>query len=382
MPRRSLAFSLVDPHVHNPQREGVVTALSDMMSTAVCHLDADAGRLTYRGYDVVELATQGTFEETAWLLVRGELPDQAGLRSFRRAWHAAQRLTPLRRRVLRLAPGDADALTVLRAVIGALPFEEPAPDESLRLLACAPAVSAEWLRMAHGGAGRWGRDGVAHGFLRVATGREPAPALVRAFDGALTLRADNELNPGTFAARVAASTGSDLVSCVVAALGALAGPKHSGHTVAVARLLAAAGRDGVEAATMGSSRPAGFGHPVYRGEDPRTGVARALAQDAAQGSGQEALCNLALAVEEGVRAQTGLAPNVDFYLTVIFLVAGLPVTAFGAIFAMARMPGWIAHVMEQWQDPALIRPRAAWIGPAARPFHRSSPRARQARPAT
>jgi citrate synthase len=248
-------------------------------------------------------------------------------------------------------------------------------------------IAAEWLRMVRGGgAVRWGRDGVAAGFLRVATGQEPSAELVRAFDGALTLRADNELNPGTFAARVAASTGGDLVSCVVAALGALAGPRHSGHTVAVARLLAAAEQHGpaaaVQAALAHAPKPAGFGHPVYRGEDPRTPVARQLSKLAADNTGRRELHALAEAVEAEVQRRASLAANVDYYLTVIYLAGGLPVPAFGSVFAVARMPGWIAHILEQRQEPDLIRPRAVYVGQPGRRHPARAPRSPASRAVT
>lgn len=355
--------------------------------SAVCHLDADAGRLTYRGYDAGELALHATFEQTAWLLVRGELPSRSELASFRREWIAVQKPGPLSRKLLKLASPEGDALTVLRTVVGALPFEGTARDESLLLLARTPVIAAEWLRMVRGGGTvRWGRDGVAAGFLRVATGQEPPEELVRAFDGALTLRADNELNPGTFAARVAASTGSDLVSCVVSALGALAGPKHSGHTVAVARLLAEADQHGpaaaVQAALAQAPKPAGFGHPVYRGEDPRTPVARQLSAMAAAATGRRDLHALAEAVEGEVLRQASLAANVDYYLTVVYLAAGLPASAFGSVFAVARMPGWIAHILEQRQDPDLIRPRAVYVGQPGRRYPVRAPRSPASRTAT
>lgn len=369
-----------------PQPDTSLPAPAGLTRTAVCHLDAEAGRLTYRGYDVAELAVHATFEETAWLLTRGALPTRADLRDFRKAWVADQKPSPLDRKLLKIAPPGTDALTVLRAVIAALPFTPPAPDEAVRLMARTAAVVAEWLRLGRAGAPvRWGRDGVAAGFLRVATGREPAAELVRAFDGTLTLRADNELNPGTFAARVAASTGSDLVSCVVAALGALAGPRHSGHTVAVATLLEAAAKLGATAASAAalerSPKPAGFGHPVYRGMDPRTPVARELARAAARASGRDDLFAVAEAVEREIAERTALAPNVDYYLAVVYLAAGIPVTAFGAVFAMARMPGWIAHVQEQWQDPELIRPRAAWVGAPVQRYPVRAPRSAVARSA-
>ena len=362
--------------------------------SAVCHLDADRGRLTYRGYDVNELAEHATFEEVSFLLVAGALPSKAELTALRRGWVAAQRLTPAERRWLRAVPADADELVVLRTAVSGLSLAGPAavtdapaliPPEALRLLAKVPALAAERLRVRRSGGAspRWGRQGLAHGFLRVATGAEPPKEVARAFDAALTLRADNELNPGTFAARVAASTGADLTSCVTAAMGALAGPKHSGHTLAVARLLGevrssdrAAGV--AEKLAQAGKKPAGFGHPVYRGEDPRTPTARRLAEAACGASGAMATFELARAVEVAVVHRTGLRANVDYYLTVVYIAAGLPIAAFAPVFAVARTSGWIAHVLEQSRDPELIRPRARYTGPVEQHFQ--DLRRRTARP--
>jgi citrate synthase len=347
------------------------------LESAVCHLDAERGRLTYRGYDVNDLARHATFEEVAFLLVAGALPSKAELKSFRREWVAMQKLPAAERRWLRSVSTDADELVVLRTAVSALPLAGVAAasgpgavsGEALRLLSRVPTISAERLRLRRGGdKAAWGRQGVAYGYLRVATGNEPAAELARAFDAALILRADNELNPGTYAARVAASTGSDLTSCITSALGALAGPKHSGHTLAVARLLEQVGaperaEDAARRLVQAGKKPAGFGHPVYRGEDPRTATARRLAEMAAGATGRAALYDLARAVEAAMVGSTGLRANVDYYLTVVYLAAGLPTASFAPLFAVARTPGWIAHVLEQSRDPELIRPRATYAGP-------------------
>jgi len=355
------------------------------LESAVCHLDAERGRLTYRGFDVNELAQHATFEQVAFLLVAGALPTKAELKALRREWATMQKLSASERRWLRSVSPDADELVVLRTAVSALPLagEALAPasgppgvsGEALRLLSRIPALAAERQRFRRGGdkGPAWGRQGVASGFLRLATGAEPPPELARSFDAALILRADNELNPGTYAARVAASTGADLTSCITAAMGALQGPKHSGHTSAVARLLSEVGTvQRAEAmaeklAQMGK-KPAGFGHPVYRGEDPRTPTARRLAEAACTATGTSGTFDLARAVEDAVVRRTGLRANVDYYLTVVYLAAGLPVASFAPLFAVARTPGWIAHALEQSRDPQLIRPRANYAGPDEQHF--------------
>ncbi len=355
------------------------SADANRIQSAVCHLDAERNRLTYRGYDVNELARHATFEQVAFLLVAGALPSKAELRAYLGAWRAAQKLSTAQRRWLRSLPLHADELVVLRTAVSGLPLfvDASAPPasngvsaEALRLLAQVPAIVAERQRLRRGGdrGPAWGRHGVATGFLRVATGVEPPTELVRSFQAALVLRADNELNPGTYAARVAASTGADLTSCVTAAMGALSGPKHSGHTLAVARLLEQVGSperaDAVAAQLAQAARkPAGFGHPVYREEDPRTPTARRLAEVAAGATGNMALYTLARALEDAVVRSTGLRANVDYYLTVVYLAAGLPPAAFAPVFAVARTAGWIAHALEQSRNPGLIRPRATYVGP-------------------
>lgn len=362
------------------------------IASAVCHLDAERGRLTYRGYDVTELAEHATFEEVAYLLVAGALPTPELLKALRRAWGDHQRLDSITRRWLRSIPPDADELTVLRTAVSGFPLSgQPAGDAvpgisstTLTLLARPPLIAAERLRIRRAAATSpgWGRKGVASGYLRVATGGDPDPRLVRALDAALILRADNELNPGTFAARVAASTGADVTSCVVSALGALAGPKHSGHTLAVARLLAEVpdatqARGALDRFMASGKSPAGFGHPVYKGEDPRTATARRLAGQAAEATGRTELFEQARAFEAMCNDVAGLYANVDYYLTVVYQAAGLPPAAFAPLFAVARMPGWIAHVMEQGRDPNLIRPRAHYTGPLDQQL--SIPRRRVAR---
>lgn len=362
-----------------------IATANGRLETAVCHLDAERGRLTYRGYDVNELARHATFEEVAYLLVAGVLPTRSELKGFGREWTAMQKLASSDRRWLRSMPVDADELAVLRTAVSALPLAGVAmaaasgpqgvSGEALRLLSRVPTLAAERQRLRRGGekGPAWGRQGVARGYLRVATGAEPPTELVESFDAALILRADNELNPGTYAARVAASTGADLTSCITAAMGALAGPKHSGHTPAVARLLTEVGSveraDGMaEKLAEGGKKPAGFGHPVYRGEDPRTPTARRLADAACAATGTTPTFELARAVEEAIVRHTGLRANVDYYLTVVYLAAGLPVASFAPLFAVARTPGWIAHVLEQGRDPELIRPRATYVGPDEQHF--------------
>ena len=347
--------------------------MTDLIRSEVCHLDAERGRLTYRGYDVVELADRGSFEETSCLLVTGQLPTSAELRELRRELVARGRPTADERRWLAKAPSDADELAVLRTAVsglGLVPATSGAaagiPPAALQLMAKVPAFVAERLRLRGNGARSRGRVSTAAALLIASRGDAP-PELERALDAALVLRADNELNPGTFAVRVAASTGADLVSAVTAGLGTLAGPKHGAHTNNVLRLLESVGEPGrareTVKALLGSGRtPAGFGHPVYRGEDPRTPTARRLAEDACRVAGRPEWFALARAVEAAVVAESDARANVDFYLTSIYVACGFPAATFAPLFAVARTPGWIAHALEQGREPDLIRPRATYVG--------------------
>jgi len=378
----TLAAGSVPP----PQLDGVVAAQS-----SICLLSADDNRLAYRGYDVVELAERGTFEETAYLLLAGRLPRREELVRFGASLRARRKLPRSVLRLLKDAPPGADPMAILRTAVSALGLEPAGPDDmpgippaALDLVAQMPTLVAAIARSRSGAKPVTPRRGVgaaAH-FLYMLRGEEPGKDLARAFDVALTLRADNELNPSTFAARVAAATKADVHGCITAALAALAGPLHGGHALAVYRLLEEIGSADRVAPVVdarvarGKSFP-GFGHPVYRGEDPRTAAMRraaeaAVADDAgaapAGGAASRSWLELAQAVEARARAATGKFANVDFYLAPLYHAAGIPPELFTPVFAVARIPGWLAHVLEQQAQEGLIRPRAAYVGPARQEY--------------
>jgi citrate synthase len=367
----TLAAGSVPP----PQLDGVVAAQS-----SICLLSADDNRLAYRGYDVVELAERGTFEETAYLLLAGRLPRREEMVRFGASLRARRKLPRAVLRLLRDAPAGTDPMALLRTAVSALGLEPGGPDDvpgippaALDLVAQMPTLVAAIHRARSGAKPVSPRRGLgaAANFLYMLRGEEPDKDLARAFDVALSLRADNELNPSTFAARVAAATRADVHGCITAALAALAGPLHGGHALAVYRLLEEIGSADrvapvVDAALgRGKSLP-GFGHPVYRGEDPRTAAMRRAAEAAAAGS--RAWLELARAVEEQARAATGKFANVDFYLAPLYHAAGIPPELFTPVFAVARIPGWLAHVLEQQAQEGLIRPRAAYVGPARQEY--------------
>lgn len=373
------------------QLDGVVAAQS-----SICLLSADDNRLAYRGYDVVELAERGSFEETAYLLLAGRLPRRDELNAFGRSLRARRKLPRSVQKLIRDTSPAADPMALLRTAVSALGLEPPGPDDvpgippaALDLLARMPTLVAAIHRTRRGEKPVTPRRGLASAanFLYLLTGAEPERDLARAFDVALSLRADNELNPSTFAARVAAATRADVHGCITAALAALAGPLHGGHALAVYRLLEEVGTlDRVEqvvaARIAGGKGFPGFGHPVYQGEDPRTDAMRRAASAAAEAgaapeaaaasgdgaSGSRAWLTLAQSVEESARAATGQFANVDFYLAPLYRAAGIPPELFTPVFAVARIPGWLAHVLEQQAQEGLIRPRAAYIGAARQQY--------------
>ncbi len=378
----TLAAGSVPP----PQLDGVVAAQS-----SICLLSADDNRLAYRGYDVVELAERGTFEETAYLLLAGRLPRREELVRFGASLRARRKLPRSVLRLLKDAPPGADPMAILRTAVSALGLEPAGPDDvpgippaALDLVAQMPTLVAAIARSRSGAKPVTPRRGLgaAANFLYMLRGEEPGKDLARAFDVALSLRADNELNPSTFAARVAAATKADVHGCITAALAALAGPLHGGHALAVYRLLEEIGSADRVAPVVdarlarGKSFP-GFGHPVYRGEDPRTAAMRraaeaAVADDAgaapAGSAASRSWLELAQAVETRARAATGKFANVDFYLAPLYHAAGIPPGLFTPVFAVARIPGWLAHVLEQQAQEGLIRPRAAYVGPARQEY--------------
>jgi citrate synthase len=367
-------MTLAAPPAPAPQLDGVVATQS-----SICLLSADDNRLAYRGYDVRELAEQGTYEETAFLLLAGRLPQRADLKAFVAAVRAQQKLPRSILKLISAAPAGSDPMAVLRTAVSALGLEPTPPSEevpagvhpaALALTAQLPTLVAAIHRASRGERPVTPRRGpsVAANFLYMVHGHPAHDDVAGAFDEALILRADNELNPSTFAARIAAACRADLHGCVTAALAALAGPQHGGHALAVYKLLEeiatpARVQDAVDARiAMGKGFP-GFGHPVYKGEDPRTAVMRRAAERACRAVGRGDWFELARLVEERARIATGKFAMVDFYLAPLYRAAEIPPQLFTPVFAVGRIAGWCAHIVEQYGLDGLIRPRAAYVGP-------------------
>lgn len=310
---------------------------------------------------------------------RPHLPGRGELRLFSADLKGSQKLPAPVLKMLKGTPAGADPMSVLRLGIGSAALEDavplpPAPEaalrQGLRLIALAPTMVAAQYRLRRGLKPVTPRKayGFAANFLFMLSG-EPAEAeAASAFDVALIVRADNELNPSTFAARVTAATGADVYGAVSAAVSALAGPRHGWHAHNVMLALEEIGPPENAAPWLAARRSAGgripgFGHPVYRGEDPRTARLRPLAEARSERAGLTQLFRTARALEELMSRESGQYPIVDFYLSVLYRALGIPTELFPAVFALSRMPGWVAHILEQYRDEHLIRPRAQYTGP-------------------
>jgi citrate synthase len=354
------------------------------LRSSVCRLSAADGRLSYRGYDVRELGERSTYEETAYLLLKGELPLAGELRAFAGELRGMQKLPRIGAKLLRQLPTGGDAMASIRVLVAATaqehetplpPTPEAALGQGVRLVAVAPTLVAAWHRRRLGLKPVLPRKslGFAANFLAMLNGAPPDERAARALDCALILRADNELNPSTFAARVTASTGADVFGGVIAALSALAGPRHGWHARNVMQALEEIGpaeRTGEWLADrlLHNVKIPGFGHQVYRGEDPRSELLRTLAESECERAGIGSLFRTARELERMMLQRTGQYPIVDYHLALLYRAVGLPTDLFTAVFAISRMPGWVAHILEQYQDDRLLRPRAEYIGPVDLPY--------------
>src|SRR6476659_5537399 len=357
--------------------------LEDVVATssAICYLDGDHGVLAYCGYDVHDLAKSATFEEVCYLLWHRRLPTRAELGDLQSQLAAARALPEPIIRLMRSLP-PVNGMDALRTITSALAHYDPEADDSspqaqsrkaVRLTAQTATVVATWGRLPAGG-GPIAPDpvmGHAANFLYMLTGERPNSTAIRAFDIALTLHADHELNASTFAARVAAATLTDIYSAVVAAIGTLKGPLHGGANAEVMKMLLELGQtasgERVDEVIRGKlarkEKIPGFGHRVYTTEDPRATHLRQMSRDLGKRSGNTAWFDMSQRIEALVKSEKKLNPNVDFYSASTYYTLGIPVDLYTPIFAVSRMSGWTAHILEQYANNRLIRPRADYTGP-------------------
>jgi citrate synthase len=359
--------------------EGIVAA-----QTAISYIDGLNGRLFYRGIDINALAEQSSFEETTALLWYGDLPTARQLDSFKRKM-VENRLVPNEIiALLLLLPKKTSPMGVLRTAVSALaPFDPETGDNSLdanvhksiRLTAAMPTIVAAWERIRNGLWPVTPATNLSHAanFLYMLTGKEPDPEAARVLDRCLILHADHGLNASTFAARITASTLSNLHSAVVSAIGTLKGPLHGGANEQVMRMLLEIGNpERVEQYMRGAfaakKKIMGFGHRVYKADDPRALWLQRLARELAEGSGNQRWYQMSERIRKIVQAEKALPVNVDFYSASVYYTLGIPVDLFTPIFAISRVAGWTAHVYEQYSDNRLIRPESEYIGPMDVPY--------------
>jgi len=356
----------------------------------ICFIDGQKGRLVYRGYDVDELVAESNFEEVTYLLWYGRLPTRKELDAHVKALSstANRKLPPKLGSMLRLFPKKTTPMEILRTGVSALSAWDPdAADnsreatlrKSIRLTAQMPTLVAAWDRIRSGKSpvAPNPRLSLAGNFVYMMSGKKPTPLATKTFDVALILHADHEFNASTFAARVTAATLSDIHSAVVSGIGALKGPLHGGANEQVMRTLEEIAKNaqddpveaaGAEAATrLGrGEKIMGFGHRVYKVEDPRATHLRGMAAELAQAAGDDTYYRMSRRIEETVLAEKGLYPNVDFFAATVYHYLGIPTDLFTPVFSVARMAGWTAHVIEQHADNRLIRPDSEYIGAADR----------------
>jgi citrate synthase len=356
--------------------EDVVVSTSE-----ICFIDGREGRLLYRGFDVNDLVEHSTFEEVVYLLWHGALPTRKELETHTRALAATatRRLPAKVIDMLRLLPRRTTPMEVLRTGVSALSAFDPEPADnsreaslrkSLRLTAQIPTLVAAWERSRRGKPliAPNPRLNLAANFLTMLTGKTPTPLAVKTFDVALILHADHEFNASTFAARVTAATLSDMHSAITSAIGALKGPLHGGANEQVMLMVEkikspAKAEAWIRKALADKARVMGFGHRVYRVEDPRAKHLRRLATELGQQAGNTAYVDILNTVVRVVGEEKGIFPNVDLYSGAAYTIMGLPTDQFTPVFAMSRVAGWSAHVLEQHANNRLIRPRAEYTGP-------------------
>jgi 2-methylcitrate synthase len=366
----------------NTQVNLIKAGLEDaVVSTSeICFIDGQKGRLLYRGFDVDDLAAQSTFEEVIYLLWHGHLPTRKELDAHVKALSATanRRLAPKIISMLRLFPKKTTPMEILRTGVSALSaFDPEAGDnsreatlrKSLRLTAQMPTLVAAWERI------RRGKPPVAPNpkltlagnFLYMLSGKKPTPLATKTFDVALILHADHEFNASTFAARVTAATLSDLHSAVVSGIGALKGPLHGGANeqvmLMVEKIKDPAKAEGwIKKAIADKVRLMGFGHRVYRVEDPRAKHLRRLATELGEQIHNMSYVEILNTVAQVVTAEKHIYPNVDLFSGAAYAAMGIATDQFTPIFALSRVAGWAAHVLEQHGNNRLIRPRSEYTG--------------------
>ena len=350
-------------------------------TTDICFIDGREGRLVYRGFDVNDLVEHSNFEEVVWLLWHGGLPSRKDLDAHTKAMRstANRKIPPKLIQMLKTLPKKTTPMEVLRTGISALSsFDPEAEDNSrdaslrkaLRLTCQMPTLVAAWERIRRGKAPIAPNPRLSHSanFLYMMSGKKPTPLAEKTFDVALILHADHEFNASTFAARVTAATMSDMHSAIVSGIGALKGPLHGGANEQVMLMVEKIGSPAkaeswIRKALADKARIMGFGHRVYRVEDPRAKHLKRLATELGEQAGSTDSVQILDTVAREVSNDKKIYPNVDLFSGAAYKSMNIPTDQFTPIFAISRVAGWAAHVLEQHGNNRLIRPRGEYTGP-------------------
>ncbi len=375
-------MSQTQPNTTAPVAKGLENVIA--AESSICFIDGLQGKLLYRGYNIHDLAEHSTFEETAYLLWNGELPNENQLAEVRGQLQQERAVPHEVLELVRQQPKEALPMVTLRTAVSALaPFDSEAEDNSMpanyrkavRLTAKVATLVAAIHRTRLGQPIVDPDPNLSHAanFFYMLNGRKPDDVEARAMDLVFVLHAEHGFNASTFTGRVIASTLSDTYSAVTGAIGALKGPLHGGAAPRVYLMLEEIG-DVKNAESYIKERLArkekimGFGHRVYKVEDPRATHLREWAKQLAERSGKSKLYDIALEVENIMKQEKQLACNVDYYAAVVEASLGIPWDLFTCVFASSRTAGWTAHILEQQADNRIIRPRAAYVGPAERRY--------------
>ncbi len=364
----------------------------------ICFIDGQKGLLLYRGYEIGELAAHSSFEETAWLLLKGELPSKSELEAFKGELWQRRRLKYRIIDLLKCLPETGHPMEGLMAGVSALGMFYPGGKNEaatlqgpvsvydlqerwnavIRLLGKVPTIVAAFHRIRHGDINIMPRDdlSMAANFLYMLSGKEPSAVATRVFDACLVLHAEHSMNASTFSARVTASTLSDPFSVISAAIGTLRGPLHGGANEAGIEMLKEIGTPAnvpayLDKLLLAKKKIVGFGHREYRVKDPRATVLQKLAEELFKYHGGTPLYDVARAVEEYLAPRIGtkgIYPNVDFYSGIVYDRLGIPRDLFIPIFALARTAGWLAHFWEQLENNRIFRPSQIYVGKDRRPY--------------
>jgi citrate synthase len=353
--------------------EGIVATTSQ-----ICFIDGEKGVLSYFGYNIHTLAENATFEEVVYLLWHGKLPNKSELASLKSSLNAHRELPKEVTKFLKDTPRDSQPMDVLRTAVSMLSLYDPEArdnseqankEKAVKLMAQVATIVTSYDRLRKGQEPVPGDQSLSYAanFLYTLCGKKPDDVMERVFDVALILHADHELNASTFAARVTAATLSDIYSAITSAIGALKGPLHGGANEAVIQFLLSTKSPDDAAETVRSQlakkmKISGFGHRVYRVLDPRAIHLKKMSEELAKRTGHTELFQKSTRVEQTVHDVKQLNANVDFYSASTYYSLGIPVDLYTPIFAVSRMSGWTAHVLEQYRNNRLIRPRAEYTG--------------------